>query len=167
MLKGKRNVQVAIGLLTAFIVLMPAFSVMASENETVTGTLQQTVKAVEIKEEPDEDSDTLASLQKGTAVVVYGEPQDSWCQVECRGIEGYIESDALELYQSESTENLGQEFQAIEEEALRTVDEYELIQKEKRTSRIWGAVIAVLVIVIFVVGIHSALRQSREKEGEE
>lgn len=175
MLKGKRNIHVAVCLLSMFIMLMPAFSVKASEKdetgtkteENVTGTLQQTSKAVEIKEAPDEDSDTLASLQKGTAVIVYGEPQDSWCRIECQGVEGYIGSDALEQYQAEIAENLGQEFQAVEEDALRTIDEYELLQKEKRTSRIWGTVIVVLVIAIFVVGILSALRQNREKEGEE
>lgn len=177
MIKGKKFISVTAGLFAILIVAMPAFQVAASEKisseaktemeENVMGTLQQTVKAAEIKETPDEDSDTLASLPKGTAVIVYGEPQDSWCRIECRGVEGYIESDALEQYQAESTENLGQEFQAVEEETLRTIDEYELLQEEKRTSRIWGTVIVVLVIAIFIVGILSALRQNREKEGEE
>lgn len=179
MLNRKQYVHAVVCLLSVFIMLTPVFSVKASEKEavmgtsqqtekeTVMGTLQQTVKEVEIREEPDEDSDTLASLQKGTAVIVYGEPQDSWCQIEYRGIEGYIESGALEQYQAEENESLEEEFQSVEDETLRTVDEYELLQKEKRTSRIWGAVIAVLVIAIFVVGIISALRQNREKEEEE
>lgn len=175
MLKTKKRVHAVLGLLAAAVILMPVFSVKASEKdgagseteEIITGTLQQTVKEVEIREEPDEDSDTLASLQKGTAVIVYGEPQDSWCRIEYRGVEGYIESDALEQYQVEENESLEQEFQAVEDETLRTVDEYELLQKEKRISRIWGTVIVVLVIAIFVVGVLSVLRQNREKEGEE
>lgn len=139
----------------------------AKTEKFVEGTLQQTVKAAEIKEKPEEGSDTLASLEKGTAVVVYGEPEDSFCRVEYRGIEGYIESGALEQYQADIAENLEQEFQSVEEDTLRTIDEYELLQKEKKTSRIWGAVIAVMVIAIFVVGIISALKQNREKEEDE
>ena len=160
-------------LLIAGIMLLPVSVVKASE-KSVEGILQQTVKAAEIKEEPEEDSKTLASLEKGTAVIVYGEPEDSFCRVECRGIEGYIESGALELYQAtggdseeEQAEKLEQEFENVEEDTLRTVDEYELLQKEKRSSRIWGTVIAVMVVVIFVVGVVSALKQSREKEEDE
>lgn len=136
-------------------------------DETVEGTLQQTIKAANIMEEPDRSSAALASLEKGTAVVVYGEPENSFCRVEYRGTVGYIESSALEQYQSEISDNLEQEFQNVEEETLRTVDEYELLQKEKRTSRIWGTVIAVLVIAIFVVGIISTLKQSKGKEEDE
>ena len=164
-------------LLVAGILLMPASIVRASEKEAEKsdeGILQQTVKAAEIKEEPDKDSKTLASLEKGTAVIVYGEPEDSFCRVESRGIEGYMESSVLELYQAEGegleaeqVQNLEQEFQSVEEDTLRTVDEYELLQKEKKASRIWGAVIAVMVVVIFVVGVVSALKQSREKSDDE
>ena len=154
------------------LILLQAFPVRAAEQEkqdgsvgeTVTGTLQQTIKAAEIKEEPDVDSDTLTRLKKGTAVIVYGEPQDSWSKVEYQGTPGYMESSRLEMYSVEATEEQGQEFQIVEEEMIRTVDEYELIQKEKRNSRIWGTVIVILVMAIFVVGIVSALRQYQEGE---
>lgn len=139
----------------------------AGTDETAEGTLQQTIKAANIMEEPDRNSASLASLEKGTAVIVYGEPENSFCRVEYRGTVGYVESSALEQYQTEISGNLEQEFQNVEEETRRTVDEYELLQKEKRASRIWGTVIAVLVIVIFVVGIRSALKQNGEKEEDE
>lgn len=182
MLKRKMCGFAGIFLLIAGIMLMPVSGVEASEKKTTEaaptgngtgtegsaeGTLQQTVKAAEIKEEPDEDSDTLALLEKGTAVIVYGEPENSFSRVEYQGTLGYIESDALEQYQAEIFDDLEQEFQNIEEETLRTVDEYELLQKERRTSRIWGSVIGIIVIAIFIVGIISALKQNREKEEDE
>ncbi len=78
---------------------------------------------------------------------------------------GYMESEALELYMAEGDEELEQEFEEVQEETVRTVEESELIQKSKRTSMIWGIVIAVLVAAIFVVGILSAIK--KEKAGEE
>jgi len=170
MIKGKKSGLVTACLLAVFIMLTPAFDVKASgqektgEQETVTGTLQQTIKEAEIKERPDIASDTLASLEEGTAVIVYGKPQDSWSRIEYRGVEGYIESSALEQYQTEDIENLNQEFETVEENTLRTIDEYELHQKERRTSRIWGTVIAVLAAMIFLVGIISAWKQNKGEE---
>ena len=75
-------------LLGMFIVMMTILPVKAAEgelsmNEAVVGTLQRTIEEAEIKKDPDNDSDTLASLSAGTAVIVYGE-SDSWSEVEYR-----------------------------------------------------------------------------------
>ncbi len=153
------------GLLGMFIAMMTILPVKA--NEAVVGTLQQTVQETEIKKEPDNASDTLEKLSEGCAVVVYGEPEDSWSKVEYHGITGYIKSETLEMYGAEYSEEMEQEFQTVEEEMTRKADEYELMQKEKRTATIWGTVIAVLVIAIFAVGIVSAIKQSKGKEEEE
>lgn len=119
----------------------------------------------EIKESPEDSAETLREIEEGTGVIVYGEPQDSWSRVEYDGVSGYMESEALELYMAEGDEELEQEFEEVQEETVRTVEESELIQKSKRTSMIWGIVIAVLVAAIFVVGILSAIK--KEKAGEE
>lgn len=130
-------------------------------------TLQQTTKDAEIKEAPDSSAETLSDLEKGTAVIVYGEPQDSWSQVEYQGVKGYVESNALEAYSAiDDVEELDQEFEAVEEETIRIIDEHELIQKSKRTSIIWGVIIAVLILGIFAVGIVSALKKDKEGDQE-
>ena len=67
----------------------------------------------------------------------------------------------------DDVEELEEEFDDVQEETVRTVEETELIQKSKRTSMIWGIVIAVLVGAIFVVGIISAIKKDKDKEGEE
>ncbi len=130
-------------------------------------TLQQTTKDAEIKEAPDSSAEKLSDLEKGTAVIVYGEPQDSWSQVEYQGVKGYVESNALEAYSAiDDVEELDQEFEAVEEETIRIIDEHELIQKSKRTSIIWGVIIAVLILGIFAVGIVSALKKDKEGDQE-
>lgn len=156
--------SILLGLFVVFAVSMP---VKASGSE-MTMTLQQTVKDADIKETPDKNSETLETVEKGTGVIVYGEPQDSWSQVEYDGAKGYMESSALEAYMTDDdVEELEEEFDDVQEETVRTVEETELIQKSRRTSMIWGIVIAVLVGAIFVVGIISAIKKDKDKEGEE
>lgn len=65
-----------------------------------------------------------------------------------------------------STEELEQEFEEVQEETLRMIEEYEMVQKSKRTSMIWGIVIAVLVVAIFAVGVVSAIKKDKEEETE-
>lgn len=156
------------GLLLLLGMWMP---VQASETESIM-TLQKTVKDTEIKEAPEDSAETLKEIEEGTGVIVYGEPQDSWSKVEYDGVSGYMESGALENYMVEGGEEaLEQEFEEVQEETVRTIEESELIQKSKRTSMIWGIVIAVLVAAIFVVGIVSAIKKEKveetEKAGEE
>ena len=154
---GRSVCLTAMGLLLLLGLHMP---VQATEAEGVM-TLQKTVKDTEIKESPEDSAETLREIEEGTGVIVYGEPQDSWSRVEYDGVSGYMESEALELYMAEGDEEL----EEVQEETVRTVEESELIQKSKRTSMIWGIVIAVLVAAIFVVGILSAIK--KEKAGEE
>lgn len=143
-------------------------SVQASETDnTAAMTLQQTTKDTEIKEEPDSGAETLSELEKGTAVIVYGESQDSWSQVEYQGVKGYVESNVLGSYSAiDDVEELDQEFETVEEETIRIIDEHELIQKSKKNSIIWGVIIGVLVLGIFAVGIISALKKDKEGDQE-
>ncbi len=143
-------------------------SVQASETErSAAMTLQQTMKETEIKEEPDSGAETLSELEKGTAVIVYGEPQDSWSQVEYQGVKGYVESNVLESYSAiEDADELDEEFEAVEEETRRIIDEHELAQKSKQKSIIWGTIIVILIIGIFAVGIISVLKKNKEGDQE-
>lgn len=128
-------------------------------------TLQQTVKDAEIKESPDEGAETLREIEEGTGVIVYGEPQDSWSRVEYDGVSGYMKSSVLEAYMADyEEEELEEEFEEVSAETARTVEESELIRKSKRTSAIWGGVIAILVAAIFAVGVVSAIKKDKEEE---
>lgn len=223
MKRAKRNIWYAMAGILIFLGL--GVPVRATE---VTMTLQQTTRDVEIKEKPDQNANTVSELPAGTGVVVYGESQNSWSQIEYAGVSGYVESNALRAYPvdgsaeeldqeveeiqedtpqvtdeqemeeeteqesvqeseqipaiaeennsessdsetyiaDDSTEELDQEFEEVQEEMLRVIDEHELEQKSKQTSRIWGIIIGALVIAIFAVGVVSALKKDKEEETE-
>lgn len=164
--RAKRNVWYAMVGLLFFIGM--GVPVQASETGNAAAmTLQQTTKDAEIKEEPDQNANTLSELKKGTAIIVYGEAQDSWSQVEYDGVNGYMESSALESFNAgDDADELEEEFNTLEEDNRRMMDEYELEQKSKRSSIIWGVIIAVLVMAIFAVGIVSAVKKGKEEEKE-
>lgn len=153
--KGRNVCMAAVALLLLF-----GMPVQATETEDAM-TFQRTVKDAEIKESPEEDAATLKKIEEGTGVIVYGEPQDSWSQVEYDGVSGYMKSSVLENYMTDSEEELEQEFRAVQEETVRTVEESELIQKSKKTSIIWRIVIMVLAAAIFEVGIVSAIKKDK------
>lgn len=160
---GRSVCLAAVGLFFLLGVRMPA---QATETEGAM-TLQKTVKDAEIKESPEEGAKTLGEIEEGTGVIVYGEPQDSWSQVEYGGVNGYMKSDALEFYVAGDEGELEKEFEVVSEETVRLVEESELIRKSRRTSAIWGGVIAVLVATIFVVGVVSAIKKDKEEKEEE
>lgn len=161
-------------LIGAVMVLCVSIPVLAAETDAISKgkdimTLQQVIVEAEIKAEPDADSESLLKLPAGTGIIVHGEPESSWCHVEYAGVEGYIESSLLAPYNaawadSGSTESLEQEMQAVEDEIFRTLDEYELEQKARRNSIIWGVIIVVLTVAIFAVGIVSAVRKGSKDE---
>lgn len=163
-----KKVAKTVFLAAAGLLFLAGFRMPVQAGEAdMTMTLQKTVKDADIKEAPDQSAETLKTVEKGTGVIVYGEPQDSWSQVEYDGAKGYMESGALEAYMTdEEAEEIEEEFEAVGEETVRAVEESELIQKSKRTSVIWGGVIAVLVVAIFVVGIVSAIKKDKNGETE-
>ena len=161
MKKMGRSVCLAAAVMLFFLgMYMP---VQATETESMI-TLQQTVKDAQIKESPEDNAKTLREIEEGTGVIVYGEPQDSWSQVEYGGVNGYMKSDALEFYVVGAEGELEKEFEVVSEETVRAVEESELLRRSKRTSMIWGIVIAVLIAAIFVVGIVSAIKKDKGEE---
>ncbi len=159
-----RNIRYVMGcLLLLFAMGCRAEAAEAGNADAGAATLQQTTQYAELKEAPDAKSSTLEKLDEGTAVIVE-ETEDAWSRVRYKEKEGYLPNGALDSYDVGPVEELNREFQEVGENNVRIVDEYELVQQEKHTSMIWGAVIAVLVAGIFAAGIVSALRKNKEGE---
>lgn len=148
--------------IAVFAILGRALPTKAAEAKTVEGILQQITIDTELMETPDENADVLEKLEAGTALIVYGEPEDSWSRVEYKGMKGYIKSDVLEKYSTGQDEELEQEFSMVDEEISRTADEYEFEKNEKRSSRVWMTIIGVLVVAILALGVVSALKKEKE-----
>ena len=147
-----------------FLILISGMWVQAAEMDNTTiGTLQQLTEDAELKQAPDVDSDTLARMKAGEAVIL--ESSDSqWSMVIYKGTEGYIVNAALGIYGAEESEELEQEFQAVEEENTRMAEEYELLEEDRHSTAVWGVIITLLVAAVFGVGIVTALKQNKEGE---
>lgn len=157
---NKRQLGWIVGCL--FLIMVSGLRVKAAES-TVTGILQQVTREVEVKETADEQSATVGNLPEGTAVVA-GEAEGSFCKITYQEIVGYVPSDALQAYHAEQMESLNKEFESIEDENARIVDEHELKEKDKHTSVLWGIAISFLVAGIFGTGIVSAVKRNKEQE---
>lgn len=64
-------------------------------------------------------------------------------------------------------EALNDEFAVEEEEGRLVVEEVERQRTEARRSKIWGAVIILLVLGVFVTGIITTVRSGNDEDGQE
>lgn len=71
-----------------------------------------------------------------------------------------------QIQQIENSTELDAEFSALEEESVMIVEEVERQRMEARRSKIWGAVIIVLVVGIFSMGIVSAVKDKKMENME-
>lgn len=119
-------------------------------------------EALEAKELPDSDSATTITYAEGAFVFVTGETEDGWYQVSYQDKEGYVPKTLLTV-QEFDVEGIDQEFQESEAEGKLVVEEVERYRAEAKRSRIWGIVIALLVVGIFATGIISTVRVEKGK----
>ncbi|MDE7427751.1 MAG: SH3 domain-containing protein, partial [Lachnospiraceae bacterium] len=130
MKRAGRNVWYAMAGMLIFMWL--GVPVRATEG---TMTLQQTTKDVEVKETPDQNSNTVSELPAGTGVIVYGEPQNSWSQIEYAGVNGYVKSSALRAYPVDgSAEELEPEVEEVQEDTPQVTDEQETEEETEQES---------------------------------
>ena len=119
----------------------------------------QTNSDVELHENPDASSAVTATLTSGTPVVISEDEKDGWCQVKFRENTGYVQITFLDTIVDQNA--LDSEFQDVKEAGILSFQEAEMAKKHMQSTRIWGAVIIVLVIAIFGVGIVSALKKNK------
>lgn len=130
---------------------------------TALGKIMVATEDVEAKELPEESAQTVISYQNGDNIFVIGETADGWYQVRYQDTIGYIPAGQAEEMELD-VEALDAEFEAELEEGTLFVEEVERQRAEHRRTIIWGTVIAVIVIAIFVVGIVSAVKSREEEE---
>ena len=83
-------------------------------------------------------------------------------------VQGIDDMELLEnqIQQIEDSTELDAEFSNLEEESVMIMEEVERQREEARRSKIWGAVIIVLVLGIFSMGIVPALKDKKEENME-
>lgn len=114
-------------------------------------------------ERASENAKTVTKLPYG-CLVIYIEGNDEWSKVRTGEFTGYVKS-ALLQKESPNAE-LHEEMEKLETYDAEFVNEVERLMAEKRESRIFGAIIVVLIVAIFGVGIFSTMRKKKKAEGE-
>ena len=125
-----------------------------------------TAQQIDAKEEPNENAKTAFTYEAGATVYVTGETEDGWYIVIYQGKTGYININSAKgiLAVTEiDVEALNAEMAAEEALSKLIVEETERYRAEARRSKIWGAVIVLLVIGIFATGIISTVQAEKKK----
>lgn len=128
------------------------------------------LQQIDAKEEPDANAGTAFTYEAGATIFVTGETENGWYVVSYQGKTGYINKnssrEALEAVELD-IEGLNAEMAAMEEESRMIIEVTERYRAEARRSKIWGAVIVLLVIGIFVTGIISTVQAEKKKNESE
>lgn len=170
----RRLLAVMFSVLT--IMQMGSLYVYAAETEGVGETQESdmtqlnqimvTAREVELKAEPNYNSETLMTYEKGASVFVTELVGDEWVLARYQDKIGYVDRTAL-LMQKMDVSGIDAEMAVEAEETKFVLEEVERYQQEARRSKIWGTIIVVLVISIFAIGIISTIRAGRNKETDE
>lgn len=137
-------------------------SVYAEETDSkVIGTAMRTDQDVKVYQEASEASEVTVELQAGTVVLVTEDAGEGWSRISVKEAVGYIRTEHLETLASDE---INQEFEQIGNNYHMLFNEVELLRKQKTQTRIWGIVIAVLVIGIFAAGVIPVIMKNKENE---
>lgn len=136
----------------------------SEEGITALNQIMVATEKVEAKETPDQAAAVMITYEKDSTVFVTGETADGWYRVSYQNMIGYIPKEKLAV--QTYGEELDQEFKAMEEESVMIVEEVERYRAESRRSKIWGAVIIVLIAGIFATGIISTRKNGKDENKE-
>lgn len=147
-----------------FFNVMPANAAgeMGKQEETDSAVqVMKAVGAVKVRETPDLQADVIGSYEDGEIALVVG-VENNWYRVSYQEGEGYVPKYALSTEELER--NLHEDFQIMKEEGKLVVEEVERYRAESRRSKVWGAVIIVLIAGIFATGIIATVRNSKKQQ---
>lgn len=136
----------------------------SEEGITALNQIMVATETVEAKETPDQAAAVMITYEKDSTVFVTGETADGWYRVSYQNMIGYIPKEKLAV--QTYGEELDQEFKSLEEESVMIVEEVERYRAESRRSKIWGAVIIVLIAGIFATGIISTRKNGKDENKE-
>lgn len=136
----------------------------SEEGITALNQIMVATEKVEAKETPDQAAAVMITYEKDSTVFVTGETADGWYRVSYQNMICYIPKEKLAV--QTYGEELDQEFKAMEEESVMIVEEVERYRAESRRSKIWGAVIIVLIAGIFATGIISTRKNGKDENKE-
>ncbi len=128
--------------------------IMIAENET------------SVRQMPNEQGEIVHTYDSGAPVYVTGKTDNGWYRVLYQDIEGYVPVSEL-IEQNIDIAGLDREMEVVEEESKLVIEEVERYRAENKRSKIWGAVIILLVAGIFATGIFSTLKSGKEEKKDD
>lgn len=137
--------------------------------ETPLDQFMTATQSLEVKETPDNSAGTIFTYEAGDTIYVTGE-QNGWYVVLYQGKTGYLNKSASAKGLQKTEIDVGALDAEMEQEQLESkmiVEETERQRAEARRSKIWGAVIILLVVGIFATGIVSTIQAERKKKETE
>lgn len=167
MVKGKNLRRNVVLILLGMAVLCLMFSMpvkAAQESEYISvdaNVLLEVTKDTDIYENADESSMVLGSLKAETPVFSTEKSTDEWCKISYQETEGYVRIDNLKIY---GGDELKQEIIKNAESDKLIIEEIEYEKAQNREKIIWESVIAVIVVLMFVIGIVSAIKKNKQEK---
>jgi len=141
-------------LLMAVCFLTGKLTVNAEELE-----MYYTTQKIEVYEKKADSSKVLTTIEEGIPIMIL-EKGDDWCQVQYMDATGYVKTSLLQ----KENEELASELDAQQEYNNTFMNEIFRLEDEKAKSRVWGAVIVLLIIGIFGVGIFNTIKMNKKEE---
>ena len=118
-----------------------------------------TTQKIEVYEKKSDSSEVLTTVEEGIPIMIL-EKGDDWCQVQYKDATGFVKTSLLQ----KENEELAVELDAQQEYNNTFMNEVFRLEDEKAKSRVWGAVIVVLIMGIFGVGIFNTIKMNKKEE---
>ena len=162
--ESKLRKSIAMIVITFICIIMETIIVHASE-EVKVNTLYEITQDTNVYEQADENSTVISQLSQGTPVFCIEASNNGWTKIMYQDIEGYIPVSAIQQYGD--VEEISEEFvEAGEENELR-FERMEQYMEQRKSESIWGTVIVLLIVSIFIVGIVSTVKKNKANKKAE
>lgn len=123
--------------------------------------LMETLKETDIYEKADMDSSVLVTLEQGTPVICCEAAGfDGWYEITYQETKGYALRSDFELYGD--ADGIDEDFEEIQEENLEQFEQIQEEQLEQKNESFWGGMMAVLIALMFAVGIFNVVRNMKK-----
>ncbi len=144
---------------------MGSMSKASEASKIAVNTVHQLAEDTQLRTNPDAEATKVCEVKAGAVVIVTAYDGGEWCEVSCKGNQGYVPITMLTPVGDSKA--LAQEFENLANDYENTYEEMLEIRRQERNSRIWGCVIIALVVAIFAVGIVSAIKKNKLEQMQE
>ena len=153
-----------LSLLLIAVLLLGMISYASEDTQITANTAMKVSTDATLYESASDSSNAVTTLASGTPVIVREDAKDGWCKVSYKDTYGYVKTESLAALVS--ADEISSEFDAMSRQVQLMFDSIIVSEQEKKRSRIWGAIIVVLVAVIFGVGIVSSIKGKDNKSSK-